>query len=315
MTQYTDFYRFLKTLDCYLADNDKMIDEVRRFTENPQREIAAFVTKKTGDQITVPTGFVRILYVLKGSAVVRTEDVATTLTTGGLIITNAVADLSYGAEFDSEVIAFYFKSSYFTESLLGQFFEEPLLYRFFIEALSDEFSGIGRYLIYDFAEVTDVHFYALLLLKQIVKMAYFNNKVTKSAFVLLIVEISQAAPERLVAKDTFVSNGQLTEEILAYIDARLEQVTLAEVAQKFHFHPNYLSNLLKEKTGQSFTEVVLFRKIERCKSYLAQTELTVQTIVERLGYKDKAFFYKRFKQIEGVTPSQYRKNERKKLNV
>lgn len=314
-TQYADFYRFLKTLDCYLDDNGKMLGEVRRFTENPQREIAAFVTKKTCDQICVPTGFIRILYMIKGSTVVRTDNSAATLNAGGLIVTNTAANLSYSGDVDSEVLAFYFKPSYFTESLLGQFFEEPLLYRFFIEALSEEFSGIGRYLVYDFTEETDVHFYALLLLKQIVKMAYFNNKVTKSAFVLLIVEISQAAPERLVAKDDFVSNGQLTEEILAYIDARLEQVTLAEVAQKFHFHPNYLSNLLKEKTGQSFTEVVLFRKIERCKSYLAQTELTVQTIVERLGYKDKAFFYKRFKQIEGVTPSQYRKNERKKMNV
>lgn len=152
-----------------------------------------------------------------------------------------------------------------------------------------------------------MHFYALLLLKQVVKMAYFNNKVTKSAFVLLIVEISQGKPERLIAKDRFISNGQLTEELLAYIDARLEQVTLEEVAQKFHFHPNYLSSLLKEKTGQSFTEIVLLRRIERCKSYLEQTDLTIQTIVERLGYKDKAFFYKRFKQIEGITPRQYRK--------
>lgn len=168
-------------------------------------------------------------------------------------------------------------------------------------------NDVPRFLIYDFAEETDVHFYALLLLKQVVKMEYFNNKVTKSAFVLLIVEISQAAPERLIAKDNFVSNGQLTEEILTYVDARLEQVTLEEVAQKFHFHPNYLSSLLKEKTGHTFTELVLFRRIERCKSYLEQTDLTIQTIIERLGYKDKAFFYKRFKQLVGVTPRQYRK--------
>jgi YesN/AraC family two-component response regulator len=40
---------------------------------------------------------------------------------------------------------------------------------------------------------------------------------------------------------------------------------------------------------------------------LEQTDLTIQTIIERLGYKDKAFFYKRFKQLVGVTPRQYRK--------
>lgn len=305
--QYADFYQFLNTLDCYLGDDGQMVGEVQRFAENPRREIAAFVTRKTSAQIAVPADFIRLLYVMKGNVMVRLDGSEKPLNAGGLIIANRATPLSYSGAFDAEVIVFYFKPSYFSESLLGQFFEEPQLYRFFVEALSDEFSGIARFLVYDFAKVTDVHFYALLLLKQVVKMAYFNNKVTKSAFILLIVEISQAEPERLIAKDRFVSNGQLTEEILAYIDARLDQVTLEEVAQKFHFHPNYLSSLLKEKTGHSFTEIVLLRRIERCKSYLEQTDLTVQTIVERLGYKDKAFFYKRFKQIEGVTPRQYRK--------
>lgn len=305
--QYASFYQFLKTLDCYLVEDGQMSDEVQRFADNSQREIAAFVTKETKERIEIPTGFIRILYVMNGAVSVRIDGSEKALKTGGLIIANGATTLFYQGNLETEIIAFYFKAGYFTESLLGQFFEEPLLYRFFVEALSVELSDVPRFLIYDFAKVTDVHFYALLLLKQVVKMAYFNNKVTKSAFVLLIVEISQAAPERLIAKDNFVSNGQLTEEILTYIDARLEQVTLEEVAQKFHFHPNYLSSLLKEKTGHTFTELVLFRRIDRCKSYLEQTDLTIQAIVERLGYKDKAFFYKRFKQVEGVTPRQYRK--------
>ena len=269
--QYASFYQFLKTLDCYLGDDGQMIGEVQHFSENPRREISAFVTRETTDLIEVPSDFIRMLYIMKGSVRVAIDGSESCLSAGGLILTNAATKLSYNGDAEAEVIAFYFKPGYFTESLLGQFFEEPQL------------------------------------LKQVVKMAYFNNKVTKSAFVLLIVEISQAEPERLIAKDNFVSNGQLTEELLAYIDARLEQVTLEEVARKFHFHPNYLSSLLKEKTGHSFTEIVLLRKIERCKQYLEQTDLTAQAIVERLGYKDKAFFYKRFKQIEGVTPRQYRK--------
>lgn len=311
--QYSSFYHFLKTLDCYLGSEEQMLGEVQRFTDNSQREIAAFVTRKTADKIEVPTNFIRILYVMKGSITVMIDGTEKKLNSGSLILANTATELVYQGDLKTDLVVFYFKQSYFNESLLGQFFEEPLLYRFFVEALSEEFSGISRFLVYDFAQATDVHFYVLLLLKQIVKMAYFNNKVTKAAFVLLVVEISQALPERLVGKDNFISNSQLIEEILAYVDLRLEQVTLAEVAGKFHFHPNYLSSLLKEKNGHSFTEWVLLRRIERCKNYLVQTDLTVQTIVERLGYKDKAFFYKRFKQIEGLTPRQYR-NRRKEEN-
>ena len=77
-------------------------------------------------------------------------------------------------------------------------------------------------------------------------MAYFNNKVTKAAFVLLVVELGQLPREALKMQDNYLSNHQRVEVILAYIEQQIAHVTLAEVAAKFHFHPNYLSNFLKE---------------------------------------------------------------------
>lgn len=43
-------------------------------------------------------------------------------------------------------------------------------------------------------------------------------------------------------QDNYLSNHQRVEVILAYIEQQIAHVTLAEVAAKFHFHPNYLSN-------------------------------------------------------------------------
>ncbi len=156
---------------------------------------------------------------------------------------------------------------------------------------------------------SDVHVYSLLLLKQIVKMAYFNNKVTKAAFVLLVVELGQLPREALKMQDNYLSNHQRVEVILAYIEQQIAHVTLAEVAAKFHFHPNYLSNFLKDKTNKTFTEIVLAYRIQLAKNYLKQTDLSIQTIVERIGYQDKAFFYKCFKEEMGMTPKQYRQKE------
>ena len=47
-------------------------------------------------------------------------------------------------------------------------------------------------------------------------------------------------------QDNYLSNHQRVEVILAYIEQQIAHVTLAEVAAKFHFHPNYLSNFLKK---------------------------------------------------------------------
>nr|WP_284867422.1 helix-turn-helix transcriptional regulator [Enterococcus faecalis] len=65
----------------------------------------------------------------------------------------------------------------------------------------------------------------------------------------------------------------------------------------------------KDKTNKTFTEIVLAYRIQLAKNYLKQTDLSIQTIVERIGYQDKAFFYKRFKEEMGMTPKQYRQKE------
>ena len=54
------------------------------------------------------------------------------------------------------------------------------MYRFFTEIVSSEFVDIPRYFSFLSQPNSDVHVYSLLLLKQIVKMAYFNNKVTST---------------------------------------------------------------------------------------------------------------------------------------
>lgn len=305
--QLATFYDFLTTLDCCNKTSEHLIAEEIAFEQSEQREIAAFICQQTKDRLQLKKGYIRILYVLQGEVELEVAGEQATYGQGCLILVNQACPVTYQLAQDAITLHFYFKTSYFTESLLTQFVEEPLLYRFFVEALSTEFQLTSRFYIFSFQQQPDVHFYALLLLKQIVKMRYFNNKLTKSAFVLFIVEISQSAELALLKQDGYISSECLINEVLAYIELNLATVTLTQTAQKFHFHPNYLSNFVKGKTGQTFTAIVLKKRIEFAQKYLVETELSIQEIVERLGYKDKAFFYKRFKEAVGMTPNNYRK--------
>lgn len=213
-------------------------------------------------------------------------------------------------EEDTSLLSFYFKKEYFNDALLAQFVEEPMLYRFFVESIK-ETEKQSHYFIYQFSTHDDVHFYALLLLKQIVKMRYFNNKVTKSAFVLFIVEISQLSDACLCVQDSKLSSTILVEEILAYIQTHLTQISLTKTAEKFHFHPNYLSSFIKKNTNKTFSEWVAHYRLEYAKKYLLQTDLPIQTIIEELGYNDKAFFFKLFKEAYQMTPGKFRKQHQK----
>lgn len=310
--QFAHFFNYLETLDCYIKSERGMIEELEEFKGNPNRKIAALVCQNISELLTYPAPYIRILYVLRGSISIYLDGKKVTYHEGCLILANKWTTIDYQeVQPDTMVIGFYFKPEYFNDGLLNQIIEETMLYRFFVESITEGVENTSHYCVYQFEISDDVHFYALLLLKQVVKMRYFNNKVTKAAFVLLVVEISQMSEKCLKLQESDISSDVLAKEILAYIENNVRTATLAEVAKKFHFHPNYLSALIKKQTGCSYSDWLTNYRIFYAKNYLEQTNLSIQQIIEEVGYSDKTFFFKRFKEHVDMTPGEYRKYARK----
>lgn len=84
----------------------------------------------------------------------------------------------------------------------------------------------------------------------------------------------------------------------------------------FPIHIFYMSftdygTLFKELSGYTFTEKLLDIKLEHAKRLLVTTDITVQEIVELIGFSEKSYFYRCFKKAFAMTPNQYRKEKRK----
>ncbi|PLS01063.1 response regulator transcription factor [Neobacillus cucumis] len=105
------------------------------------------------------------------------------------------------------------------------------------------------------------------------------------------------------------SNRIPIREALDYINNNLKNdLTQKEVADHVHLNPSYLSVLFKEHVKLTFSEYVTRRRIQRAKELLMSTNLPIVDIAEESGYKTAKYFIKIFKEIEGETPSAYRKN-------
>lgn len=95
---------------------------------------------------------------------------------------------------------------------------------------------------------------------------------------------------------------------IAYIDQHLkEELTLKDVAAHIHLNPSYFSVLFKEQANLNFSEYLTRRRIQRAKELVISTNLPINEIAEEVGYKTSKYFIKIFKEIEGITPSIYRK--------
>ena len=68
---------------------------------------------------------------------------------------------------------------------------------------------------------------------------------------------------------------------MQYIGEHFDTVTLAELAEHFSYHPNYISTLLTKELGKSFSELVLEQRMERAAAVLRGTQLPVSEIATR----------------------------------
>lgn len=126
--------------------------------------------------------------------------------------------------------------------------------------------------------------------------------------------IEKLVDEKLVDTNNKVDSVKDTiRKAISYIDQHLkDEFTLKDVAAHVHLNSSYFSVLFKDQVNMNFSEYVTRRRIQRAKELVITTNLPINEIAEEAGYKTSKYFIKIFKEIEGMTPSVYRKanNER-----
>lgn len=98
------------------------------------------------------------------------------------------------------------------------------------------------------------------------------------------------------------------EDIIEYIDNHYLSYTfsLQEMAEHFGVHMSYLSQYFNSCMGITVNDYVIRLKIEKAKEMLVKSNHSIDSIGEMTGYTNVSSFIRRFKQVCGVTPGEYR---------
>lgn len=95
-------------------------------------------------------------------------------------------------------------------------------------------------------------------------------------------------------------------EIQNYMYQTHQHATLSGVAAHFFLSPPYLSRLIREATGHTFSQLIRMYKLQHAARLLEETSLKLDEICEAIGYKDSTQFIRTFKKCYGLTPQKYR---------
>ena len=105
----------------------------------------------------------------------------------------------------------------------------------------------------------------------------------------------------------------LIQDIVRYVRIyACEPITLESVSKTFNISSSHLSRLFKKHIGENFKQYLINLRLDRAKTLLSQTEMSVTNVCFETGFLNVGNFLRRFKEEFGVTPNKYRENYKKR---
>lgn len=89
-------------------------------------------------------------------------------------------------------------------------------------------------------------------------------------------------------------------------------LSLENIASENNISVSYASKLVKEETGESFSNIVQNLRMDRFKKLLVSTNRPIKDLVAEVGYFDVSNFTRKFRIEHDMTPGQYRKKHQTK---
>ena len=144
---------------------------------------------------------------------------------------------------------------------------------------------------------------------------YLLKPIDRGELVELLKKVLEQIRKEQLTQKVFVEKEDTTKEkILGYIQDHFteQQFSLRQLAEEFHLSQSYVTRLIKQETGSSFSELLTRMRIDRAVSLLVQSpDMKLVEIAERTGFASQHYFSRLFKEKIGFSPADYREYIRK----
>lgn len=128
---------------------------------------------------------------------------------------------------------------------------------------------------------------------------------------ILFLRLEQGCPQQPRAVDPRVAISCL------YIHDNLcnNNMSIADIAEHAQLSPSRISHLFERNMGLSLIKWRDQERLKLAKSLLLTTELKIEQIAAQIGIQDPGYFFKFFKRNCGLTPNQFRRELKDKLQI
>lgn len=251
--------------------------------------------------------FFEMIYVLSGHCIQILKDTTITLREGELLL--MAPNVCHGIEVfdDSVVINILIRHSTFQEIFLNTIRNKSRLSLFFLGNIYEK--DKIRYLLYPTTDDLTVRNYILDIYMEQIHMDKYSDHIICNLLTIFFAQLTRCYGRTVYISDNLDHKIEHGTEMLSYIMEHYNQITLADLAEHFHFSVPYCSSIIKTITGTSFSELITKLRLQQGENLLLHTQMSVADISAQIGYKNPETFIRCFQRFYNMTPSQFRKNK------
>ncbi len=283
----------------------------KEFFQNKSRQVDCFKNVRYCPPFLHKLEFIKIVYLLQGTALFYLNRRRYEMQEGNFcIVAPGVEQAVFAKGPKGVAVNILVRASTFTRTYSTLLMEQGVLADFFWHMAYTDFQN--QVLFFRAKPDGKMRQTVLRLFYEVQMEPKRSSLVEESYVCILLGEGIRRHGEELIVLEGLDGSVYRIPEILRDITGHLQDITLEQLSQKWGMKQNAIRHLLKMETGYSFEHLRAELRLQRAAELLEETEDSIETVMNAVGYYDSAAFYRNFKSKYHVTPQVYRDDRRTK---
>lgn len=107
--------------------------------------------------------------------------------------------------------------------------------------------------------------------------------------------------------DSSSAKKQVIADIVGFIEENLSgSISIKTISELFHYNEKYIGRIFKKQMGCSIRAYIYDRRVKRAMILLRESDASITAIATQTGFENVSYFNRCFRQITGLSPTQYR---------
>ncbi|MEK6477442.1 AraC family transcriptional regulator [Catalinimonas sp. 4WD22] len=148
----------------------------------------------------------------------------------------------------------------------------------------------------------------LIIVEEYHQKNVLNQKIIFQLFSVVMLIIKRNSQAYTLQKPAQPATG-IAEEIMGYVEMNIydpKKLTLKNLADHFHYSPNYIGMLFKEKVGTTLRDYVSHYRYKLIEQRLKYSQTGMKQIASEFGFVDESHLHKFIKSKAGKSMSELR---------